>query len=224
MVGGAGNDTFVVDNGGDAVSEASGGGSDTVQSTLATYTLETNIEKLTLTGSADIDGTGNGLANTLTGNTGANDLFGAGGNDTLNGGAGADSLSGDAGDDKIMGKAGLDTLAGGAGNDLFVFDTALSSSTNVDHVSDFVTAADALQLDNAVFTAFVGTGALPAGTFVANASGTAVDGNDFLVYDNGGDGAGSLYYDHDGNGGDAAILFAVLDGTPALVASDFAII
>lgn len=38
MVGGAGDDTFVVDNLGDTVSEALNGGVDLVQTTLASYT------------------------------------------------------------------------------------------------------------------------------------------------------------------------------------------
>jgi hypothetical protein len=53
--------------------------------------LYDNVEDLVLTGSGDIDATGNALANTLTGNDGANVLEGKLGNDTLIGGAGADT-------------------------------------------------------------------------------------------------------------------------------------
>jgi trimeric autotransporter adhesin len=79
MTGGAGNDTFVVDNPGDQVADSSG--IDTVESSI-TYSLGPTIEKLTLTGSGDIDGTGNALANVLTGNSGINVLTGLGGSDT----------------------------------------------------------------------------------------------------------------------------------------------
>ncbi len=98
MTGGAGNDTYVVDSAGDGVSEALGEGTDLVQASVA-HTLGSNVENLTLTGAADIDGTGNGLDNAITGNSGNNELTGSGGNDTLTGGAGTDTLTGGTGDD-----------------------------------------------------------------------------------------------------------------------------
>jgi Ca2+-binding RTX toxin-like protein len=89
LTGGAGNDTYVV-GAGDTVVENPGGGTDTIQSAV-TYTLDANVENLTLTGTAAINGTGNDLNNSLTGNTAANVLNGGAGNDTLTGGTGNDS-------------------------------------------------------------------------------------------------------------------------------------
>jgi Ca2+-binding RTX toxin-like protein len=89
MTGGLGNDSYTVDNVGDIVIETSTLATeiDTVNSSI-TYTLGANVEKLILTGTAAINGTGNGLANTLTGNTGANVLTGGLGNDIYFIGAG----------------------------------------------------------------------------------------------------------------------------------------
>ena len=98
MVGGLGNDTYVVDNTGDVVTENANEGTDTVQAAV-TYTLAANVENLTLTGTGNINGTGNTLGNVLTGNSGDNVLTGLDGNDTLGGGAGDDTLDGGAGTD-----------------------------------------------------------------------------------------------------------------------------
>ena len=77
MVGGTGNDTYVVDSSGDVVTESSTtGGTDTVQSSVS-YTLGANVENLTLTGTGNINATGNTGDNTLTGNAGNNILTAA---------------------------------------------------------------------------------------------------------------------------------------------------
>ena len=111
MVGGSGNDRYIVDNTGDTVTESSGAGTDSVQSSVS-YTLSANVENLTLTGTSAINGTGNTLNNNLTGNSVANTLTGDAGNDTLTGGAGNDSLVGGTGSDtyKYSRTDGQDTI------------------------------------------------------------------------------------------------------------------
>ncbi|NOS81873.1 MAG: hypothetical protein HOP32_09875, partial [Nitrospira sp.] len=81
MTGGVGHDTYIVDVSGDVVTELAKEGTDTVQSSIA-YTLGANVENLTLTGLAVINGTGNALDNILVGNSAANTLTGGAGNDT----------------------------------------------------------------------------------------------------------------------------------------------
>ncbi|MBW6426143.1 calcium-binding protein, partial [Rhizobium sp. XQZ8] len=81
------------------------------------FTLGAFVENLTLTGNACASGTGNDLANKITGNASANILIGLSGNDTLSGGAGGDILDGGVGNDALSGGADGDTLLGGAGTD-----------------------------------------------------------------------------------------------------------
>lgn len=117
MVGGAGNDTYIVDAAADVVVEVAGGGTDTVQTSLASYTLGGNVENLTYTGVGNFAGSGNGLNNVITAGVGNDTLNGGGGNDILNGNSGNDTLNGDAGNDQLFGGLGTDTLNGGNGDD-----------------------------------------------------------------------------------------------------------
>ncbi|MET0918007.1 MAG: hypothetical protein ABWY07_06230 [Burkholderiales bacterium] len=72
---------------------ALGSGVDTVEAAVS-FALPANVENLTLVGAANINGTGNALANILAGNVGANALFGGLGNDGLFGAPGNDNLDG----------------------------------------------------------------------------------------------------------------------------------
>ncbi|HEY8357365.1 MAG TPA: M10 family metallopeptidase C-terminal domain-containing protein [Ramlibacter sp.] len=130
MSGGRGDDLYFVHNKADVVIESSSslGGVDTVISTVH-HTLGDYQEHLVLTGSADLAGAGNALANVITGNAGANKLAGGGGADRLFGGAGADVLN------------------GGSGSDRFVFLTTSDSSASAhDTIADFVRGADRIDL------------------------------------------------------------------------------
>jgi Ca2+-binding RTX toxin-like protein len=165
MDGGIGNDIFYVDTysddgfdgNDDRVIEAAGGGLDLVYASVS-YRLAAEVEKLTLTGAASINGIGNDLANTITGNDAANSvggglgadtLQGMGGadrldggddNDSLYGGDGADTLLGGQGDDLLDGGTGADMMTGGAGNDIYVVDSWSddSNAANDDQVIELV--------------------------------------------------------------------------------------
>lgn len=204
LKGGTGNDTYNIDDAGDTITEFAGQGIDSVIATL-THTLGANVEHLTLGGSTALDGSGNGLGNTLAGNAAANRLAGLGG---------GDSLAGNDGDDTLAGGSGNDTLAGGAGHDVFRFDAALNARTNVDTIVRFTPLDDTIELENAVFGALGTTGALAAKHFLKLA-GTAetatVSASAKVLYDKS---TGDLYYD--ANGGDPLYrtLIATLNGDP----------
>jgi Ca2+-binding RTX toxin-like protein len=108
LEGSSGNDTFVVDNTGDGVTETANQGTDTVRSSV-NFTLPLNVEILVLTGAA-VEGTGNGIGNTITGNARDNTLRGEGGNDSLDGGGGAGET------DRLNGGPAADTFVLGGGS------------------------------------------------------------------------------------------------------------
>ncbi|HEX2173968.1 MAG TPA: cadherin domain-containing protein, partial [Dehalococcoidia bacterium] len=151
MWGGRGNDIYEVDHRQDRVYESRGQGTDTVKASVSYSLVGTHVEKLTLTGSADLAGTGNSLANTLTGNAGANTLKGGWGSDVLKGMGGNDRLFGQQGNDKLLGGAGADELRGGGGDDrltgnsgadIFVFERGGGRDT----VTDFRDGQDKLDV------------------------------------------------------------------------------
>jgi serralysin len=153
MEGGPGNDTYVRGSAGDLVTEAADAGIDRVK-TAITYTLEPNVEKLTLTGTGAINGTGNTLDNTLTGNSGKNALMGAEGNDVL------------------KGLAGADVLTGGTGSDRFDFDAVADSgigSSRRDRIRDF-NEAELDTIDLSTIDARASTVANEAFKFIGDAA------------------------------------------------------
>lgn len=93
LIGGAGNDNYVVNHAGVTITENTGQGTDTVRTTLTTYSLATlaNVENLTFTGSGSFTGTGNAINNVITGGGSADTLTGGAGNDAINGGNNSDT-------------------------------------------------------------------------------------------------------------------------------------
>ncbi|MDC3034723.1 M10 family metallopeptidase C-terminal domain-containing protein, partial [Prochlorococcus sp. AH-716-P05] len=127
LIGGSGDDTYVVDSTSDTVTENSSEGTDLIQSSV-TYTVSNNVENLTLTGSSNIDATGNSLDNSLTGNSG---------NNTLDGGAGNDTLIGGTGDDTYVVDSTSDTVTENSleGTDLIQSSVTYTASNNVENLT-----------------------------------------------------------------------------------------
>jgi serralysin len=200
LVGDLGNDTFIVDNADDVTLENADEGVDTVQSSV-TRMLGANIENLTLTGGAIVNGAGNALANIITGNIQANILTGGGGGDTMNGGRGKDQLT------------------GGVGNDKFVFNVA-ATAANVDRVHDFTHNRDTIVLENSIFTK-LGAPALNLAASKFWVGATAHDASDRIIYNAAN---GQLFYDGNGTGAGQKFLIATLDAGLTLTAGDFQVI
>jgi Ca2+-binding RTX toxin-like protein len=129
LIGGSGNDTYVVDDPIDIIVEASGAGTDEIQSSI-TFTLLSNVENLVLSGATNINGTGNEISNNITGNAGDNRLIGLGGRDNLVGNAGNDTLDGGDLEDSLVGGSGNDSLLGGEGSDILNGTNSTSRGAN----------------------------------------------------------------------------------------------
>ncbi|WP_162820423.1 beta strand repeat-containing protein [Microvirga calopogonii] len=138
LVGGLGDDTYVIDADDHTLNgiEAEGEGRDTVQVDFDAYKLFVNFEDLTLTGSANISGTGNAVANFIRGNTGNNTLIGLEGDDSLMGGAGADRMEGGAGSDLYwVDNAGDVVVDSGAGFDRVLASVSYTLAANIEYLA-----------------------------------------------------------------------------------------
>lgn len=148
LVGGTGNDTFLVDDALDTIVENVDEGVDTVNSGIS-WTLGDNFERLVLTGSASLVGTGNDLDNKIDGNKAADQLDGGAGHDTLVGHRGADTLTGGLGNDSLDGGADADSLDGGTGADTLVGGTG-DDTILVDDLQDSVVELSGGGIDTVV--------------------------------------------------------------------------
>ena len=166
MAGGAGDDVYLLDAVGDVITEFSGEGTDVIRSAL-TRTLLVNVEQLVLTGSRNVNGTGNADANVITGNTGNNSLSGGAGSDTLLGGQGNDALNGGAGADSMIGGAGDDSYTVSQGDK--IVEVAGGGTDTVNSVIAWTLTGN---IENLVLTGAAGV----AGT--GNALANVLRGND----------------------------------------------
>jgi Ca2+-binding RTX toxin-like protein len=195
LIGGTGDDVYWITDAAADLTESAGQGIDTVY-TVVSYTLTAgaDIETLAINSAGSmqaIDLTGNGSGNIVRGNNGTNVINGGNGNDEL---------------------------IGMGGQDVFLFNTALNVTFNIDTLSDFSVADDIMHLDDAIFST-IAPGGLQATQFRVGAA--AQDGNDYIIYDSA---TGALYYDSDGNSPGAAIQFAELAPGLALTNNDFLVV
>ncbi|VVM48353.1 calcium-binding protein [Pseudomonas fluorescens] len=148
LIGGYGDDTYEVSTATDVIIEKANEGNDHVRAGVS-FVLSENVERLTLTGSAAINGTGNTLANIMLGNGAANILMGQAGDDTLNGMAGNDVLAGGTGSDKYL-------LTAGSGRDRIIETESFTGDVDVALIS---AAADNLwfrRVDNDLEVSVIG--------------------------------------------------------------------
>jgi Ca2+-binding RTX toxin-like protein len=217
MSGGAGDDNYIVAATGDVTAEHAGAGTDTVRSYID-WTLGTNVERLELQSSGNINGTGNTLNNTLVGNSGNNSLSGGDGNDFISAGAGNDTLVGDAGNDTLIGAVGSDILNGGTGNDRFDFDLVSHSPAGPalrdSIVGGFSHGFDLIDL--ATIDANTLIGGNQAFSFIGSAAFSGQAGQ--IRYTNY---SGNVIIDADVNGDSAADMQVLVTGTHWMTGTDF---
>lgn len=208
-IGGIDSDWFDGSVGNDVL--VGGGGNDTMNGGVGSDSLSGDAGNDALNGGTEDD--------VLQGGDGADTLTGETGNDQLHGGNDGDTLLGGDGADRLYGGLGKDVLTGGAGPDVFVFNTKLDKSTNVDTLTDFSHADDTIWLASAIFKG-MGKGVLKAKHFYKGAK--AHDADDRIIYDVK---KGALYYDPDGTGAKAQIKIAALASKPVdLASNDFLLI
>lgn len=201
LVGGLGNDKYTIDSAGDVITESAGQGTD-LAIALVSYTLTSEVENLSLFGTASINGTGNEKDNAIFGNSADNLLTGNNGNDTL---------VGNEGNDRLVGGVGNDSLTGGSGADRFEYVTPnvfSGSDFGNDKIKDFDrTQNDKIVLGKVTFGLAGAIGAnLTLTEFASVANDTLAQGSAAkIVYSQS---TGNLFFNANGAlpGGDALIL------------------
>jgi Ca2+-binding RTX toxin-like protein len=189
MTGGMGDDVYVVDQTTDVISELANAGSDSVRTALGKYTLGANLENLTYTGVAAFTGTGNALANSISGGKGADRLDGLAGADLLQGGLGNDTYVVDNAGDVVV-------ELFGEGNDRVLSKVSHTLGDNI----------ETLQLSTS--TSINGTGNAIANTIVGNAGANILDGRGGADKLTGGSGVDTFVFQRGEANGDLVTDFA----------------
>ena len=202
LKGGDGDDTYIIDAVNDVIAEDFGKGIDTVLLEDVSFSLLTmtdvEIENLEITGTANINATGNNLANKITGNDGNNELRGGNGNDTLIGGLGDDVYfiedTKDTGKDQVIEQAGegSDTIQSAVSISLVGF----SEIENIQLVQNGNINAVGSDTDNKI-TGNNGNNSLSGGNGNDTLIGDGIGGDNFADTLNGG--AGNDTYFVEGN-------------------------
>ena len=151
LIGGLGDDIYQVGGTFITVTEAVGGGDDTIRTNLNSFSLVgfANVERLTFNGSGAFTGTGSSVADIITGSTGNDTLIGGGGADTLVGGGGTDTAS----------------YADSGAAMTFNFDTGVFSGVGAGDVFDSIEVISGTNFDD---------------TFVAGSSANTINGGSGL--------------------------------------------
>lgn len=202
LSGGLGNDTYVVHDINSVIVETTGGGSDTVRAEID-YALDLELENLVLLGAARV-GTGNAVANTITGTNG---------NDTIDGGGSIDKLIGGAGDDTYYVENTRDTVSEGtnAGNDT-VYSTAGSYTLGANIENLYITGNAVTAIGNGSNNLLDATGTLMANTLSGMAGNDTLDGGDYADTLIGGTGADSFVFTSTDGTSDTVTDFSRMQG------------
>lgn len=152
---------------------------------------------------------GNANQQTFIGTSKADVFIGNGGNDTLTGGGGADVF--------VFGKV-YEQVVTGSSTTVQTYTNTAFNLTGVDTITDFTRGTDKLELHLDQYSKLAG---FNASMLRVNATGTAQDANDYLVYNTT---TKTLSYDADGNGSGAKVDIAILTGVNTLSTSDFIIV
>lgn len=212
--GGAGDDIYIVDSTNDTITEYESEGSDTVRSSI-TWTLGNHLENLTLTGTSNINATGNSLDNILEGNSGNNTLRGGAGNDIYIYTAGIDIIDeqNNGGTETLVISNGVtinDISTSQSGNNAKIIISASVNEITINnhhHTSNFNSQVEKISFDDGFETDLVNHLGWTWGTAGGDSiTGTSADetmigkdGNDTL---NGADGNDNIH-----GGGDNDTLF-----------------
>ncbi len=210
ILGGAGNDRFVVGNFADNID--GGDGIDTLDFSARTTSVVLNLANQALNTSTLLKGDIFASIEGVIGSTVGDNLTGDALDNILEGRAGNDKLFGGLGNDSLIGGVGTDSLTGGAGADSFVF---TSSAGPRDYILDFNTAEDILTLEGSAFGYGAYAGALNALDLAIGTIAKALDSSDHFLFRTT---DATLWFDADANGAGKAILIADLNNTAQISA------